>query len=450
MNATSSTAPPETVPVVIVGGGLAGLACAVQLTSAGVGVRLFEASDRVGGRVRTDEVEGFRLDRGFQVLLNSYPEAQEQLDLDALKLHPFLPGARVRRAGAFHVLGDPKRRLGDLPATLRAPIGSFQDKLRTARLDGICERHLERPGAGPSTALELLRSAGLSDEILAAFFRPFLGGVFLDRELGASATWLAWLWGCFSRGHATLPAAGMQAIPDQLAAKLPAGTVHCGARVTSIDREGVHVEGEGLVSAEAVVVATDARSARSLAHLPDEVDWSGVTRFYFDVPADLVPGPRLVLNGDGLQDGPIHDLCMPSAVAPTYVPEALRGTRGLLGATVLGAGHDEEDLATLVTQQITRWFPRFAEDARPLRTYTIHEALPRRWDGAGLDVAPTTAWEHGPRTRGLFVCGDHRDTPSIQGALRSGKRAAQELLAARSRRLVASRPESSAKTYREG
>ena len=424
-------------PVVVIGGGLAGLSCAVHLTEAGVPVRVLEASDRVGGRVKTDLVEGYRLDRGFQVLLSSYPEARAVLDMDALRLRPFRPGALVRARGTFHRIGDPLRGLGDLLPTLRAPIGSFSDKLRTARLASAFERRLGRGPLPEPTALALLRAEGVGEDMLDAFFRPFLGGVFLDRDLGASATWLAWLWGCFAEGHACLPAEGMEAIPRQLAARLPAGSVRCGAAVHGIDREGVLVEGEGRIEAAEVVVATDARVARELAGLPDEVEWSGVTRFYFEVPVQVLPEPVLVLNGDGPSDGPINDLCRHDAVAPETAPDG----HGLLGATVLDVDTDPDELRAAVERQLAQWFPEFARKFRPLATVRIPYALPRTWPGAGASTAPPTGWDGGPRPRGLYVCGDHRDTPSIQGAMRSGRRAAEELLATRSRPVSASRPE---------
>jgi len=421
----------ERSPVVVVGAGLAGLACASHLTRAGIRVRVLEASDGVGGRVRTDVVDGFRLDRGFQVLLDSYPEASEQLDREALRLRRFLPGALVRRAGAFHAVGDPLRRLGDLAPTLRAPIGTLNDKLRTARLTGTCRRWLARGERG--TALDLLRRAGLSEEILDAFYRPFLGGVFLDRSLSVDGRWLAWLWECFATGYASLPAEGMEAIPRQLAGALPDGALALNQRVLAISRAGVVVEGEGLVPAEAVVVATDAAAAGELVGLRGETEWSGVTRLYFEAPPGLLPGARLVLNGDGPADGPSNDLCTPSDVAPAYAPPQT----GLLGVTVLGADHDQEALRADVLAQLARWRP--VEGLTHLRTYRIRRALPRAWPGAGAPAAPRTRFDEGPRPFGLFVCGDHRDTPSIQGALRSGRRAAEELVSAHRRSAASGR-----------
>ncbi|MDX1675707.1 MAG: FAD-dependent oxidoreductase, partial [Longimicrobiales bacterium] len=221
--------------VVVVGGGLAGLAAAVGLQAGGLDVQLLEASDRVGGRVRTDGVDGFLLDRGFQVLLTAYPEAGRVLDLEALELRPFHPGARIRVGDAFTRIGDPFRRPADLWPTLRSPVGTLADKLRVARLrarsvlqtPGFATRpayrRLAGDAAGPagdgsgSTTMERLEQEGLSDGMIERFFRPFLGGVFLESELVTSSAFFDFVMAMFSAGSAALPAGGMEAIPRQLA-----------------------------------------------------------------------------------------------------------------------------------------------------------------------------------------------------------------------------------------
>jgi phytoene dehydrogenase-like protein len=220
------------VDVAIVGAGLAGLRCALGLHRAGLSCTVLEASDGVGGRVRTDIVDGFRLDRGFQVFLTAYPEAREALDYGALRLRPFAPGALVRRSGSFERLGDPFRRPRDLWGTLRARVGTTGDKLRVLRL----RRRLrgKSPGeilaAPQTTALAALEREGFSRRMIDGFFRPLFGGVFLDRSLETSSRMLEFVFAMFARGEAALPEAGMGAIPAQLASRLPAGTVRLLAR----------------------------------------------------------------------------------------------------------------------------------------------------------------------------------------------------------------------------
>ena len=188
--------------VVIVGAGLSGLCCARQLQQQGVGFVLLESSDRVGGRVRTDVVEGFRLDRGFQVFLTSYPEAQRILDFESLQLKPFLPGALVRYGGRFHELTDPWRRPFAAVRSLWSPIGSLADKLRVASLRrqslrGTIEDRFRDP---ETTSLQSLQRSGFSSSMIDRFFKPFLGGIFLDAELQSSSRMLHFVFRMFSTG----------------------------------------------------------------------------------------------------------------------------------------------------------------------------------------------------------------------------------------------------------
>lgn len=254
--------------VVVVGGGLAGLACALHLSEAGVSVRLLEASDGVGGRVRTDVVEGFRLDRGFQVLLTAYPETRRVLDYEALELRPFLPGALVRRDGRFHELSDPWRRPSRVLLVLLSGVGTFADRLRVARyrarvLAGSLGDLFLRP---ETTALERLRNEGFSDTMIDAFFRPFFGGVLLDRGLAASSRMLDFVFRMMAAGDTALPAAGMGAIPEQIARRLPEGTVRLRARVTSVSPHEVRLESGEAIAARAVVVATAGCASRARWH----------------------------------------------------------------------------------------------------------------------------------------------------------------------------------------
>jgi len=211
--------------VVIVGAGLAGLSCAVALHDAGIPVRILEASDGIGGRVRTDHIDGYTLDRGFQVALTAYPELHRQLDIAALDLQAFDPGALVWRNGKGSVVGDPFRRPGTTLSTVGAPIGSLFDKARIARL-----RHRLRSvhpvrllqGADTSTR-DALSNDGFSDVIIERFFRPLVGGIQLDPDLADSRRMFDVIFRMLADGDSAVPAAGMQAIPRQLADRLHLG-----------------------------------------------------------------------------------------------------------------------------------------------------------------------------------------------------------------------------------
>ena len=188
--------------VVIVGAGLAGLSCALRLARAGVNVRVLEAADQPGGRVRTDSVDGFLLDRGFQVLLTSYREAQDLLDFDDLKLGCFRPGAVVRSNGAFHTIADPRRAPGLAVQTATSPIGTWLDKLRIVRLQS---RAMRGPAENAVTSAEYLSACGFSQSMMGKFLRPFLAGIFLETRLFTTSLKLEFVFRSFGEGHAALP-----------------------------------------------------------------------------------------------------------------------------------------------------------------------------------------------------------------------------------------------------
>jgi phytoene dehydrogenase-like protein len=408
--------------VLIVGAGLAGLACGGELVDKGLSCSLLEASDGVGGRARTDQVDGFLLDRGFQVLLTAYPEAHRRLDFPALQLRPFEPGALVRLGGRFHRIADPWRRPAATFSTLLSPIGTVADKLRLARLRSRLtsasseDLHHSRE----TSTIRFLRDYGFSAGIIERFFRPFLGGVFLERELETSSHMFEFVFRMFSLGDAGLPAGGMGAIAQQLFSRLPEGCVRLLHRVVKVAPNLVTLASGEEISARAVVVATDHVTAAQLLAELRPLGSRGTTCLYFTGERTPISEPVLVLNGDG--QGPINNFCVPSVVAPSYAPDGVH----LMSATVLGElSQDPDQLLGAVRNQLAEWFGNDAYGWRHLRTYRIANALPEQSPASG------GAGPQENRVRpGLYVCGDHRDTASINGALLSGRRTAEAILEA--------------------
>jgi phytoene dehydrogenase-like protein len=403
-------------PVAVVGAGLAGLSCAVALHHAGIPVRIFEASDDVGGRVRTDRVDGFTLDRGFQVALTAYPEMHRQLDMDALDLRAFEPGALVWRDGRGSVVGDPFRRPATTLATATAPIGSVFDKARIAllrrRLRGVHPVRLLQ-GADTSTR-DALVEAGFSDTMIERFFRPLVGGIQLDPDLMDSRRMFDVIFRMLADGDSAVPAAGMQSIPDQLAARLPVGTIRLNARVTSTTARSVTIADGDEVGAGAVVVATEGPAANLLLGIAP-VPSKSVGAVYFDAPEPPAGGKYVVLDGTGR--GPVLNVAVMSNVAPTYAPAG----RHLVVAAMPGyIGADIEDLART---QLRSWWGSQVDAWRHLRSYRIAHGQPGQ-------RPPFDPRQRVRLTDGRFVCGDHRDTASIQGAMFSGRRCGVEVAAA--------------------
>jgi len=401
--------------VLVVGAGLAGLACARRLHEKGARLRVLEASDGVGGRVRTDLVEGFRLDRGFQVLLTAYPEARRVLDYGALDLRAFLPGALVRRGGRFHELVDPWRRPSRALATLFAGVGTLADRLRVARLRarvtrGPLEELIRRP---ETTSLARLREDGFSEGMIDGFFRPLFGGILLDRGLGASSRMMEFVFRMMSEGDVALPAAGMGALAEQIAQGLPGDAIRLHARAAAVTAREVRLVSGEVLSADAVVVATEGpEAARLLERIPAPGSRS-VTCVYFAAERAPIADPILVLDGEG--SGPVSSLCFPSRVAPSYAPPGAT----LVSATVLEQRGRGEPVEEAVRAHLAGWFGAEVLRWRHLRTCHVAHAQPEQAPPALEPIARPVRVEDG-----LFVCGDHRDTASIHGALVSGRRAA--------------------------
>jgi len=408
--------------VIIIGGGLAGLSAARTCAAAGIRPMVLEAAGEVGGRLATEEVDGFLLDRGFQVLLDSYPEARRALDVDALELGRFAPGALIWRGTGFRRVADPWRDpiagARSLVSGLFTPSDAW--RMLGLRSDAILAIEGEREFGEGISAARALAMRGFSNRAIEGFFRPFFGGVFLDTELNVPAPWFEFLFGMFATGSAALPAHGMRAIPQQLASALPPDSVHTNTRVTAIRDRHVELASGLSLSARAIIVATDAQQAAALMPGFRAPAWSGCVTLYYAAPESPVDGPLLMLDGDSRR-GPVNHVCVPSEVAAGYAPAG----QALVSATVIGAGAgDDAALDRDARAQLSEWFGKTAVRSwRLLRVVRVPHSLPRtayRRDTLHASVR---------RAPGHYGCGDHLETPSINGALRSGRRAAEAMLA---------------------
>ena len=395
----------STAPIIIIGAGMAGLACALQLQERKVPFLIMERSDGPGGRVRTDLVDGFRLDRGFQIVLSAYPELQAHFDLRMLDLRPFRSGALIRRSGGFWTWPDPFREPWRLLETLASPVGSLRDKLLTAQLAirSLRADRLTFIMREAETSLRFLQSSGFSEGYIERFLRPFFGGVFLEDRLETSSNLLLFLFRNFLLGRACLPALGMQTLPSRLASRLESERLRFGATVRAIEGSSVRLDGGEVVEGSKVVIATEASACAGL--LGEAVPPSNATHCsYWAAPSSPLSTPMLVLNPD--RSGPIHNLCVPSDVAPDYAPAG----QSLVSVSTQRsqAPTPEETRAAL-----RDWFGAQVDAWRHLRTDSIPEALPRF--GAAARPRDSRIADH------LYVCGDHTTYPSLNGALGSGR-----------------------------
>ncbi|KAF6255152.1 hypothetical protein COO60DRAFT_1272702 [Scenedesmus sp. NREL 46B-D3] len=431
--AASSSNVPAEADVVVVGAGLAGLNAAAVLRKHGLAPVILEAGDAVGGRTRTDNVDGFLLDRGFQIFLTGYPEARETLDYEALQLQPFYAGARVWYNGQFHTVADPLRHFVDGLLSLSNPIGSVGDKVnvglfRLKTLLGPLDAIFEKP---ETTILERLRAEGFSEAIIDRFFRPFLGGIFFNTQLTTSSRLFEFVMRMLATGQNCLPAAGIGAMAQQLAARLPADSIYTSARVQQVSgaaggrRARVQLaDGRSVTAAKGVVVAVEGPEAwRLLAGALDAAPSKsepgvGTCNLYFRAPQPPAPDNVLYLNGTG--SGLVNNCCFPSTVAPSYAPAG----QTLVSVSTIGTQPDlsEQQLVDAVKQELSPWFgPQQVSTWSHLRTYRIPFAQPNQ-------NPPTNFSRPVSLGAGLYVCGDHRDSATFDAALKSGRRAAEALI----------------------
>ncbi|MFP8952786.1 FAD-dependent oxidoreductase [Natrialbaceae archaeon A-arb3/5] len=423
--------------VAVVGGGLAGLVAARHLAAAGVDAMVYEREDRVGGRVRTRDRDGFRLDRGFQVLFTSYPAVQSELDLDALELRRFAPGACLARPDRRSTLADPLRDPRALPATLFNADVSMRDKLRVLTLRRELQRrdpaHIFDDGEPDVSTEKFLREYGFSDQFIERFAAPFYGGITLDRSLSTSRRVFEYTFRALATGSIAVPAAGMEAIPRQLAeaARAEGVRIETGRRVESIDASGATAAGARGASlsvdgerrdVDAIVVATDPPTAADLTGVDSiPTDARSCVTQYYRLPGtvDLDTDKRLLLNVS--ESGPNH-VVPHSEVAPEYAP----ADETLLSATYLGSPDaTEAELAETTRETLAAWFPeRVFDEVDLLHTDRIEFAQFAQPPGVH-ETLPAHRAPDGP----AYLAGDYTAWSSIQGAMASGRRAAQAVVA---------------------
>lgn len=391
------------------GAGLAGLNAAHHLADAGLEVMVVEADDRVGGRIQTDEVDGFLLDRGFQMYNPSYPEGSSALNHAALDLKPFFPGAVLATADGPRWIADPRRAPRVSLHMVRPPLGILGTVQTMRYLSGCAvtdPREIElRPDVSTGEAFS---QAHIGERPMQRLLQPFLSGMLADPDLNTSRRFTDLLLRSMARGTPGVPATGMQAIPDQLARGLRS-RIFRGTRVEAVTDTRVQTSAGG-IDCEAVIVATDPSSASQLVPGVPKPTMRALTTWYYSIPEEDLYGGKPVLVLACETPGPLTNALAITYAAPNYAPPG----RHLLQATAVGLSDAEEPA---VRRHLAQMYGVPTGHWELIARYSIPEALPAA-------LPPFTV--RGPQDfDGILVAGDHRDTPSIQGALISGRRAAR-------------------------
>lgn len=410
----------EAVRVVVIGAGVAGLVAARHLEAAGIRPLVIEGTDRVGGRIKTDQVDGFLLDHGFQVLLTAYSEAKHYLDYEVLQLANFRPGAVVYRNGTIAPVVDPLREPSEIFRAIFSSVGSIKDKLLVWKLQRALKATPPEElfkAKNQESSIVFLENYGFSKAFIEDFFIPFFGGIFLENELKTPAPMLRFVFKMFASGHAALPARGMEEIPRQLKAQLPNTTFRFNTEVVDVKDQKLITAGGEEIFYDVLIIATDPKKMLPRLAGPPTA-YHATSTFYYASIGGQLPDRLIGLVAD--KTAIINNFCLVDQVVPGYAPQGQQ----LLSVTL-------KDIPTManveeaVAQEIRKICQLPDWQLKPLRRYDLPKALPRL-DHVSYDYTPTQA----RLTERIFLAGDQLLFGSLDAAMRSGRRAAEGVLTA--------------------
>lgn len=400
----------------IIGAGISGLIAAKILEQEGYEPIIIEASDRVGGRVKTDELEGYLLDHGFQVLLDAYPKAKEHLDFEALELQKLKPGAIIFSNGKAQTIGDPLRDLSLLWPTLLISVGTFSDKLKILKLNTkLKKKSINSIFASETSAtLNYLKAKGFSDEIIANFFKPFFSGIFLEPDLKTSSRMFEFVYKMFGEGLAVLPKNGIEAISKQLKAQLHKTTFLFNSKVKQVNDTNIELEDSSLINTHFTIIATEAHALIPNLNKQQQA-WKSCYNLYFEVDKRSIDKAIIGLISD-------KEALINNIFYPTCVKTASKGEKELLSVTVVKFHQlSENELVEQVKAELKTYCN--IETSRFLKAYHIKKALPDI-EEVHYDISPTET-QLKPT---IYLAGDYLLNGSLNAAMLSGERAAQGVI----------------------
>ncbi len=400
---------------VIIGGGVSGLTCAKYLNDRGMGFMILEGSDALGGKVRTDIVEGFRLDRGFQVLLTNYVEARKILNYSNLDLRYFEPGALIRTGKGFAKIENPFKNKGSVFSISFSSILSGSDKAKIKKFAKYVSDIPDEEffNMDDTDTLKFLKGYGWSKELIAQFFKPFFGGFFLENEMSTSSNLFHFFFKQFFKGELAMPAEGIQAIPEQISEMISKEKIRLNSFVKGIEANQVFLENGEVLTADRIVIATDPHTASGLLGEKKTYEYHANTCTYFCAEYSPLKGQKFLnLNPD--RKGVVHSLCVPTDIAHTY---GITG-KALIAVSTQGLEKiDERNHVNRIKRELYDWFGAQVNVWKHLRTYHMPEAQVKF--PAGTRKQPLKLGEN------FYRCGDYLAYPSMNAAMQTGREVAE-------------------------
>ena len=395
---------------IVVGAGISGLSCALELEKNGYHVQILEKENHPGGRVHSDVINGYILNRGFQVLQTGYPETKRLLDYEKLELCNLDSEVWIMNNNKIKKLYDPIQNPSNLLKAAFSNVGTFQDKLRLLQLrQSTTSRSTNKIfQEKETTSLEQINNYGFSESIINEFFKPLFGGAFLDNELDTTSRMFNFVYKIFSIAPIAIPKYGMKSIPEQLEAKLES-KISFNTNVVKLDNKNVFLENETL-SADVIVLAANHDSAKKLIPSIDEMSWNSTSCYYFVADSPPFSSKVVLLNGNNR--GEINNVFVPTNISKAYSPN----NKSIISVSTIGLNNNESE----IRNELNNWFGNQTEDWKLLHTYHIEQALPR------MSVPSVSHLQY---VNGIHMCGDYLTSSSIHGSMHSGRMTANQIIA---------------------
>jgi len=394
---------------IVVGAGISGLSCALELEKNGYQVQILEKENHPGGRVHSDIVDGYILNRGFQVLQTGYPETKRLLDYKKLELCNLDSEVWIMNNNKIKKLYDPIQNPSSILKAAFSNVGTFWDKLHLLQLrQSTTSRSTDTIfQENEITSLEQIKNYGFSDSIINEFFKPLFGGAFLDSKLDTTSRMFKFVYKIFSIAPIAIPKYGMKSIPEQLEAKLES-KISFNTNVIKLNNKNAFLENETL-SADVIILAANHNSARQLIPSIEEISWNSTSCYYFIADSPPFSSKVVLLNGNN--HGEINNVFVPTNISKSYSPN----NKSIISVSTIGLNNSE----TEIRNELKNWFGNQTENWKLLHTYHIEQALPRM-------SVPSIS--HSQYINGIHMCGDYLTSSSIHGSMYSGRMTAKQII----------------------